>query len=111
VIASQTLYPGEAITVNGETLGLATSGSVVILKSGASTTTEGLGDYIWQGIATSASASTTGSASESSRKVAQPRRVVQLVLPQRADHRELEPRLLAKVRLLRLLQVGRVIRR
>jgi hypothetical protein len=68
VVASQTLYPGEAITVNGETLSLATSGSVVIVKSGASTTTEGLGDYIWQGIATSASASTTGSASESSRK-------------------------------------------
>jgi hypothetical protein len=67
VVASQTLYPGEAIAVNGETLSLAPSGSVVIVKSGNSTTTEGLGDYIWQGIATSTSAPETKSASESSR--------------------------------------------
>lgn len=65
VVASQTLYPGETITVNGETLSLGTSGSVVIVKSGDSTTTEGLGDYIWQGIAASTSA--TESASGSSR--------------------------------------------
>jgi hypothetical protein len=63
VVASQTLYPDQAITVNGETLSLASSGSVVIVKSGESTTTEGLGDYIWQGVATS----TTESSSESSR--------------------------------------------
>jgi hypothetical protein len=68
VVASQTLYPGGVITVNGETLSLAPSGSLVIIKSGESTTTEGLGDYIWQGIATSALASTTESASESSSK-------------------------------------------
>jgi len=67
VVASQTLYPGGAITVNGETLSLETSGSVVIVKSGESTTTEGLGDYIWQGIATSTSASTVESVSGSSK--------------------------------------------
>jgi hypothetical protein len=67
VVASQTLYPGAAITVNGETLSLAPSGSVVIVKAGESTTTEGLGDYIWQGVAASTSASTTDSASESSK--------------------------------------------
>jgi hypothetical protein len=67
VVASQTLYPGEAITVNGETLSLAPSGRVVIAKSGDSTTTEGLGDYIWQVIATSTSASEMKSESESSR--------------------------------------------
>lgn len=61
VVASQTLYPGEAITVNGETLSLATGGSVVIVKSGESTTTEGLGDYIWQGIAASTTESVSGS--------------------------------------------------
>ncbi|KAK6005413.1 hypothetical protein QM012_007055 [Aureobasidium pullulans] len=65
MIASQTLYPGEAITVNGETLSLASSGSVVVVKSGESTTTEGLGDYIWQGIATPTSASTTDPTSHS----------------------------------------------
>lgn len=65
VVASQTLYPGEAITVNGKTLSLGTSGDVVIAKSEESTTTEGLGDYIWQGIAASTSA--TGSASDPSR--------------------------------------------
>jgi hypothetical protein len=67
VVASQTLYPGAAIIVNGETLSLAPSGSVVIVKAGESTTTEGLGDYIWQGVAASTSASTTDSASESSK--------------------------------------------
>lgn len=61
VVASQTLYPGEAITVNGETLSLATGGSVVIVRSGESTTTEGLGDYIWQGIAASTTESASGS--------------------------------------------------
>jgi hypothetical protein len=66
VVASQTLYPEEAITIDGETFSLATSGSVVVIKSGENTTTEGLGDYVWQGIATSASASTTDSTSESS---------------------------------------------
>ncbi|KAH0162716.1 hypothetical protein KCU67_g5829, partial [Aureobasidium melanogenum] len=65
VVASQTLYPGEAVTVNDETLSLASSGSVVVVKSGESTTTEGLGDYIWQGIATSISASKTDSTSRS----------------------------------------------
>ncbi|KAG9659711.1 hypothetical protein KCU95_g8681, partial [Aureobasidium melanogenum] len=65
MIASQTLYPGEVGTVNGETLSLASSGSVMVVKSGESTMTEGLGDYIWQGIATSNSASKTGSASRS----------------------------------------------
>ncbi|KAH0283771.1 hypothetical protein KCU62_g8754, partial [Aureobasidium sp. EXF-3399] len=65
VVASQTLYPGGAITVNGETLSLGTSGSVVIAKSGESTTTEGLGDYIWQGIATSTSAPAAESVSGS----------------------------------------------
>jgi hypothetical protein len=67
VVASQTLYPGEAITIDGETLSLAPSGGVVIVKSRESTTTEGLGDYIWQGVAASTSASNTGSVSESSR--------------------------------------------
>jgi hypothetical protein len=66
VVASQTLYPGGAIPVDGETLSLGTSGSVVIVKSGERTTTEGLGDYIWQGIAASTAASTTESASGSS---------------------------------------------
>ncbi|KAH0369894.1 AAA-domain-containing protein, partial [Aureobasidium melanogenum] len=61
VVASQTLYPGGNVIVNGETLSLASSGSVVVVKSGGSTTTEGLGDYIWQGIATSTSGSTTDS--------------------------------------------------
>ncbi|KAG9526274.1 hypothetical protein KCV07_g900, partial [Aureobasidium melanogenum] len=65
VVASQTLYPGEAVIVNGETLSLASSGNVVVVKSGESTTTEGLGGYIWQGIATSASALKTDSASRS----------------------------------------------
>lgn len=66
VVASQTLYPNEAVTVNGETLSLASGGSVVIVESGQSTTTEGLGDYIWHGIATSTPALTSGSASSSS---------------------------------------------
>jgi hypothetical protein len=66
VVASQTLYPGGVITVNGETLSLGPSGSVVIVKSGESTTTEGLGDYIWQGLAASNSASATESVSDSS---------------------------------------------
>lgn len=66
VVASQTLYPGGTITVNGETLSLANGGSVVIIKSGESTTTEGLGDYIWHGIAASTAASTTESVSGSS---------------------------------------------
>lgn len=65
VVASQTLYPGEAVTIDGETLSLASSGGVVIVKSGESTTTEGLGDYIWQGIATSTSALRTDSAARS----------------------------------------------
>ena len=39
----------------------------MIVKSGESTTTEGLGGYIWQGIATSASASKTESVSGSSK--------------------------------------------
>ncbi|KAG9687881.1 AAA-domain-containing protein, partial [Aureobasidium melanogenum] len=65
VVASQTLYPGGHVIVNGETLSLASSGSLVVVKSGGSTTTEGLGDYIWQGIATSTLASKIGSASRS----------------------------------------------
>ncbi|KAH0388557.1 hypothetical protein KCU92_g833, partial [Aureobasidium melanogenum] len=65
VVASQTLYPGEVVTVNGETLSLANSENVVVVKSGESTTTEGLGDYIWQGIATSTSTLKTDSASRS----------------------------------------------
>jgi hypothetical protein len=60
VIASQTLYPGgPAITVKGETLCIPVHGTAVVIQSGLTTTTEGLGGYIWQGIAASASDSTT----------------------------------------------------
>lgn len=65
VVASQTLYPGEAVIVNGETLSLVSSGSVVVVQSGQSRTTEGLGNYIWHGIAISTLVSTTDSASRS----------------------------------------------
>jgi hypothetical protein len=60
VIASQTLYPGgPAITVKGETLSIPVHGTAVVIQSGTATTTEGLGGYIWQGIAASASDSAT----------------------------------------------------
>lgn len=66
VIASKTLYPGgPAITVNGETLSISSDGTAVVIQSGTSASTEGLGDYIWQGIApvTSSSKSESGSTS------------------------------------------------
>ena len=54
VIASQTLYPGgPAVTVQGETLSVPSDGTAVVVRSGTSTSTEGLGAYIWQGIAPS----------------------------------------------------------
>jgi hypothetical protein len=65
VIASQTLYPGgPAITVEGETLSIPLHGTAVVIQSGTATTTEGLGGYIWQGIAPSASDSTSDTESE-----------------------------------------------
>lgn len=64
VIASQTLYPGgPAITVKGETLSIPLYGTAVVIQSGATTTTEGLGDYIWQGIASSTAESDLDTAS------------------------------------------------
>jgi hypothetical protein len=60
VIASQTLHPGgPAITVKGETLSIPLHGTAVVVQSGSITMTEGLGGYIWQGIAASASDSTS----------------------------------------------------
>jgi hypothetical protein len=60
VITSQTLYPGgPAIIVKGETLSIPLHGTAVVIQSGATTTTEGLGGYIWQGIAASASDSSS----------------------------------------------------
>jgi hypothetical protein len=65
VIASQTLYPGgPAITVKGETLSIPLHGTAVVIQSGTATTTEGLGGYIWQGIAPSTSDSTSDTRSE-----------------------------------------------
>jgi hypothetical protein len=65
VIASQTLYPGgPAITVKGETLSIPLHGTALVLQSGTATTTEGLGGYIWQGIAPSTSDSTSNARSE-----------------------------------------------
>lgn len=62
VIASQTLYPGgPAITVQGETLSIPLHGTAVVIQSGATTTTDGLGGYIWQGIAPSTSSSISDS--------------------------------------------------
>jgi len=62
VIASQTLYPGgPAITVKSETLSISSDGTAVVIQSGTSTSTEGLGAYIWQGIAPSASNSNSDS--------------------------------------------------
>jgi hypothetical protein len=64
VVASQTLYPGgPVITVKGEILSIPLYGTAVVIQSGATTTTEGLGDYIWQGIASSTSRSAFGSTS------------------------------------------------
>lgn len=70
VIASQTLYPGSsAIVVQGEILSIPVDGTAVVVQSGTTTTTKGLGGYVWQGIAspTSSSASrlTSGVESES----------------------------------------------
>jgi hypothetical protein len=67
VIASQTLYPGgPAITVKGETLSIPLHGTAVVIQSGTTTTTEGLGGYIWQGIAVSSSDSTSDTESKTS---------------------------------------------
>lgn len=49
-IAGQTLKPGSAVTVNGETLSLPSGGSSVIAVSGATATTEGIGGAIMSGI-------------------------------------------------------------
>ncbi|THX08923.1 hypothetical protein D6D18_01412 [Aureobasidium pullulans] len=66
VVASQTLYPGgPAITVDGQMLSLPTGGGSLVIMSGTRTTTENLGDYIWQGIASSTSESIPGSFSDS----------------------------------------------
>ncbi|KAH0099459.1 hypothetical protein KCU96_g3871, partial [Aureobasidium melanogenum] len=70
IVASQTLYPGgPAIVVQGETLSIPVDGIAVVIQSGTTTTTKGLGGYVWQGIAspTSSSAShlTSGIESES----------------------------------------------
>ena len=66
VIALQTLYPGgPAITVQGETLSIPSDGTAVVIQSVTSTSTEGLGGYIWQGIATSTSNQSSASASAS----------------------------------------------
>jgi hypothetical protein len=65
VIASQTLYPGgPAITVKGETLSIPLHGTAVVIQSGTTTVTDGLGGYIWQGIAASTSGSGADTASE-----------------------------------------------
>lgn len=70
VIASQTLYPGgPAITVQGETLSIPLHGTAVVIQSGATTTTDGLGGYIWQGIAPSTSTSISDSGLTSSAAV------------------------------------------
>lgn len=70
VIASQTLYPGgSAITVQGETLSIPSDGTAVVIQSGTSTSTEGLGAYIWQGIAPSTSTSSSDSGTTSSTAV------------------------------------------
>ncbi|KAG9752763.1 hypothetical protein KCU73_g6031, partial [Aureobasidium melanogenum] len=68
IIASQTLYPGSsAIVVQGETLSIPVDGTAVVIQSGTTTTTKGLGGYVWQGIAspTSSSASRLTSGVES----------------------------------------------
>lgn len=66
VVASQTLYPGgPVITIDGQMLSLPTNGGSVVIKSGTQTTTENLGGYIWQGIASSTSESVSGSSSDS----------------------------------------------
>lgn len=66
VVASQTLYPGgPAITIDGQMLSLPTGGGSLVIMSGTRTTTENLGDYIWQGIASSTSESIPGSSSDS----------------------------------------------
>jgi hypothetical protein len=65
VIASQTLYPGgPVITVKGETLSIPLHGTAVVIRSGATTITDGLGGYIWQGIAASTSGSAADTTSE-----------------------------------------------
>ncbi|THY24037.1 bacteriorhodopsin [Aureobasidium pullulans] len=66
VVASQTLYPGgPVITIDGQMLSLPTNGGSVVIKSGTQTTTKNLGNYIWQGIASSTSESISGSSSDS----------------------------------------------
>jgi hypothetical protein len=65
VIASQTLYPGgPPITVKGETLSIPLHGTAVVIQSGTTTITDGLGGYIWQGIAASTSGSAADTTSE-----------------------------------------------
>jgi hypothetical protein len=67
VIASQTLYPsGPAITVKGETLSIPLHGTAVVIQSGGTSSTEGLGNYIWQGIAASTSGSSPATLAETS---------------------------------------------
>ncbi|KAG9562739.1 hypothetical protein KCU71_g12168, partial [Aureobasidium melanogenum] len=70
IVASQTLYPGgPAAVIQGEILTIPGDGTAVVIQSGTTTTTKGLGGYVWQGIAspTSSSAShlTSGVESES----------------------------------------------
>lgn len=58
IVASQTLYPGgSAIVVQGETISIPVGGTAVVIQSGTSTTTKGLGGYVWQGIASTTSSS------------------------------------------------------
>jgi hypothetical protein len=65
VIASQTLYPGgPPITVKGETFSIPLHGTAVVIQSGTTTITDGLGGYIWQGIAASTSGSAADTTSE-----------------------------------------------
>ncbi|KAH0370993.1 hypothetical protein KCU65_g2262, partial [Aureobasidium melanogenum] len=69
IVASQTLYPGgSAIVVQGETLSIPAGGTAVVIQSGTTTTTKGLGGYVWQGIASpiSSSASLSRSGVEAS---------------------------------------------
>lgn len=58
IVASQTLYPGgPAIVVQGETLSIPVDGTAVVVQSGTTTITKGLGGYVWQGIASPSSSS------------------------------------------------------
>lgn len=58
IVASQTLYPGgPAIVVQGKTLSIPVDGTAVVVQSGTTTITKGLGGYVWQGIASPTSSS------------------------------------------------------